>query len=128
MLTGASLSIPLPAVQEYLADTNPWWTVGNGIDPQKRAWPRRAWFPAFMRLVGATDVRRAVVVIGPRRVGKSVMLEQAVQQLMDSGVPGSRIMVAQMDVPSFLGQSLDSVLRLFTDLHRHQTDDSARPL
>jgi uncharacterized protein len=128
MLTGQSLSIPLPAVQEYLADTNPWWVAGSGTDAERRTWPKRAYFAAFMRLVKATDVRRAVVVIGPRRVGKSVMLEQAVQQLMDDGVPGSRIMVAQMDVPSFLGQSLDSLLHLFADMHRHPTNNVAAPL
>ena len=128
MLSGKALSIPLPAVLEYLADTNPWWVAGNGIDAEKRCWPRRSYFNAFMRLVSAIEVRRAVVVIGPRRVGKSVMLEQAVQQLMDQGVAGARIMVAQMDVPSFFGQTLDSLVRLFADTHRHATDDAGNPL
>lgn len=128
MLSKNALSIPLPAVQEYLADTNPWWIAGNGIDAEKRAWPRRAYFNGFIKLVSETDVRRAVVVIGPRRVGKSVMLEQAVQHLMDHGVAGSRIMVAQMDVPSFFGQTLDSLVRLFADVHRHPTDNTANPL
>ncbi|MDT9702307.1 hypothetical protein, partial [Streptomyces sp. P17] len=81
-----SLSIPLPAVQEYLADTNPWWRAGKGIDADMRAWPRRAYFQLFLRLVQAREVRRAVVVIGPRRVGKTVMLHQAIQSLIDTGV------------------------------------------
>lgn len=118
-----SLAIPLPAVQEYLADTNPWWVAGKGIDADMRAWPKRAYFSSFMRLVKAVDVRRAVVVIGPRRVGKTVMLTQAVQELMDTGVAGSRIMVAQMDVPLFSGQTLGSLVKLFVDIHRHRTDD-----
>ncbi len=128
MLVERSLAIPLPAVQEYLSDTNPWWVAGKGIDPELQAWPKRAYFASFMRLVKAVDVRRAVVVIGPRRVGKTVMLTQAVQNLMDDGVPGSRIMVAQMDVPLFSGQTLGSLVKLFIDIHRHSVDNPAIPL
>jgi predicted AAA+ superfamily ATPase len=102
-----------------MADTNPWWIANKGIDAEVNQWPRRAYFPAFMRLIRTTEVRRAVVVIGPRRVGKTVMLLQAVQSLLDAGVPGTHILVAQMDVPLFAGQSLDSLMRLFIDLHGH---------
>jgi uncharacterized protein len=123
-----SLAIPLPAVQEYLADTNPWWVAGRGIDAETMAWPKRAYFPSLMRLIKATDVRRAVVVIGPRRVGKTVMLTQAIQNLIDSGVAGSRIMMAQMDVPLFSGQTLDSLVKVFVDIHRLPTDNAQLPL
>ncbi len=128
MLVEHSLAIPLPAVQEYLSDTNPWWVAGKGIDPELQTWPKRAYFASFMRLVKAVEVRRAVVVIGPRRVGKTVMLTQAVQNLLDAGVPGSRIMVAQMDVPLFSGQTLGSLVKLFIDVHRHAVDNPASPL
>ena len=128
MPISSTLAIPQAAVQEYLADTNPWWLAGGGIDPAKHNWPKRAWFPAFMRLVNATEVRRAVIVIGPRRVGKTVMIEQAIQHLIDHDVAGSRIMLAQMDVPSFVGQSLESLLKLFIETHRHVFIDPKRPL
>jgi uncharacterized protein len=128
MLFEQPLAIPLPAVQEYLADTNPWWVAGKGIDVDMRSWPKRAYFRAFTGLIKATDVRRAVVVIGPRRVGKTVMLMQAVQALLDDGVAGSRIMVAQMDVPLFSGQTLGSLVKLFADFHRHKLDDPTDPL
>jgi len=128
MLLERSLAIPLPAVQEYLADTNPWWIAGKGIDTDIQAWPKRAYFRAFMALIQAIEVRRAVVVIGPRRVGKTVMLMQAVQGLLDTGVAGSRILVAQMDVPLFSGQTLGSLVKLFVDFHHHKMDDSTNPL
>jgi uncharacterized protein len=128
MLNEHSLAIPLPAVQEYLGDTNPWWVSGQGIDTDIRSWPKRAYFPAFMRLIKVADVRRAVVVIGPRRVGKTVMLMQAIQSLLDAGVSGAQIMVAQMDVPLFLGQTLSSLVKVFVDMHRHQTSSVENPL
>lgn len=120
-----SLAIPAPVIRQYMADTNPWWSPAEGIDPETQAWPKRAYYPNFLRLVRDTEVRRAVVVIGPRRVGKTVMLMQAIQALLDDGVPGSCIFYAQLDVPLYSGESLDSLVRAFVDLHRHKP---ARPL
>ena len=120
-----TLSIPPQAIRAYLAELNPWWVAGSGIDPEQAAWPRRAYFAAFMRLVRERDVRRAVVVLGPRRVGKTVMLMQGVQALLDDGVPGTHILYAQLDVPMFSGESLDSLVRLFAESHGHP---DGRPL
>jgi predicted AAA+ superfamily ATPase len=124
-----SLAIPKPAIRAYLQELNPWWVAGQGRDKQLEQWPRRAYFDSFMRLVSETQVRRAVVLIGPRRVGKTVMLMQAIQHLMNNGVAGSCIMYAQLDVPIFAGESLDSLVRMFADIHRHTlARESAQPL
>lgn len=114
-----SLQIPETAIRQYLADTNPWWTHGQGIDDRTRGWPRRAYFAAFVRRVEAQAPRRAVVLIGPRRVGKTVMLMQAVQHLLDAGIAGPQLLYAQMDAPLFMTESLDSLVRRFIELHRH---------
>jgi uncharacterized protein len=120
-----TLRIPESAIRQYLADTNPWWAAGQGIDDRIKEWPRRAYFPAFLRQVTSTSPRRALVLIGPRRVGKTVMLIQAIQHLLDSAVAGSQILYAQMDAPLFMGESLDSLVRRFIEIHRH---DAAKPL
>jgi uncharacterized protein len=117
-----TLAIPQPAIRSYLAELNPWWVAGSGVDPQIAKLPKRAYFPSFMRLLRDEQVRRAVVLIGPRRVGKTVMLRQAIQSLLEAGVPGSRILYAEMDVPMFAGESLDSLVRLFVDVHTHRDD------
>jgi predicted AAA+ superfamily ATPase len=114
-----SLSIPDSAIRQYLADTNPWWTTGQGIDERTRSWPRRAYFAAFVERVQAQAPRRAVVLIGPRRVGKTVMLMQTIQHLLDAGVAGTQLLYAQMDAPLFMTESLDSLVRRFIDIHRH---------
>lgn len=114
-----TLAIPVQAIRAYLAEMNPWWVAGRGIDTDHQSWPRRAYFAGFMKLVREREVRRAVVVIGPRRVGKTVMLMQAIQRLLDDGVPGTHIQYAQLDVPMFSGESLDSLVRLFAEQHHH---------
>lgn len=114
------LEIPVREVQRRLADDNPWWMAGAGIDAERRAWRRRAYFPHFARLVQETSVRRAVVLIGPRRVGKTVMVMHIIQLLLDDGVPGTHIVDLSLDTPLYSDRSLEGLVRLFVETHRHE--------
>lgn len=117
-----AFEIPLPEVQKRLAFENPWWIAGNGIDPERRKWPRRAYFQPFQKLVRELGVHRAIVLVGPRRVGKTVMLAQTIQAIIDDGVPGTHILQLSLDTPLYSGRSLESMVRIFIDLHRHPAD------
>ena len=114
-----SLQIPPHEVQRRLALDNPWWKAGHGIDPEEESWPRRAYFSQFSRLVREAAVRRAVVLIGPRRVGKTVMLKHLIARLLQDGVTGTQVLFLSIDTPLYSGRSLESLVQMFTDLHRH---------
>jgi predicted AAA+ superfamily ATPase len=118
----SQLDIPIQEVQRRLGADNPWWRAGAGIDQVEAAWPRRAYFPHFCQLALSLDVRRAVVLIGPRRVGKTVMLKHLVQRLLDDGVAGTDILYASLDTPLYSGRSLESMVRLFTTTQGHADD------
>jgi predicted AAA+ superfamily ATPase len=118
-----SLEIPLHEVQRRLAMDNPWWQAGRGVDDEERSWPRRAYFRHFAALAGDRAVRRAVVLIGPGRVGKTVMLRQFVQGLLDSGARGIDILCVSLDTPLYGGRTLESLVRLFMDLQGHREGD-----
>lgn len=115
-----SLEIPRKDVLRRLADDNPWWTAGGGIDPEWREWRRRAYFGPFIRLVCEREVPRAVVLIGPRRVGKTVMMKHAVQALLDDGIVGTEILYLSLETPLYAGRSLESLLRDFMEVHGHE--------
>lgn len=117
-----SLEIPRKDVLRRLADDNPWWVAGGGIDPEWRTWKRRAYFAPFMRLVCDLDVSRAVVLIGPRRVGKTVMVKHAIHSLLDQGTSGIDILYLSLETPLYSGRSLESLLRDFMDVHGHQRE------
>lgn len=117
-----SLEIPIREVLRRLADDNPWWVAGNGIDSERRDWPRRAYFAPFIRLVREIEVARAIVLIGPRRVGKTVMLMHAIQALLDHDEAGSRILYLSLDTPLYAGRSLESLVKIFADHHEHKRD------
>lgn len=119
----STIEIPYHEVQRRLSMDNPWWQSGRGIDEEERSWPQRAYFEHFKRFAGDRSFRRAVVLIGPRRVGKTVMLRQFVQSLLDQGTRGVDILYLSLDTPLYAGRTLESLLRLFMEVHRHGETD-----
>lgn len=79
---------------------NPWW-VGGHIDEDYNAMPRRPYFKLFKPLVEERGIRRAVVLMGPRRVGKTVMLYHTVQELIDKGIDPKKIIFITIENPIY---------------------------
>jgi uncharacterized protein len=92
---------------------NPWWTGERSIGAAYGSWRRRAYFDLFLPLVKLRSVRRAIVLMGPRRVGKTVMILQAIQALMDEGVPPRSICYFSVDHPIYNGLSMEKLLSYY---------------
>jgi hypothetical protein len=96
---------------------NPWWDAGAGIDAEYQMFPRRAYLSAFVSLVRQVDVNRAVVLLGPRRVGKTVLVYHCVQNLLDSKTaPGRDVFYLSLETPLFTGLTLESLVGRFRRL------------
>jgi uncharacterized protein len=95
-------------VMARLKYENPWWASGN-IDEEFLTLKRRLFFDLFMPLVLENDVKRAVVLMGPRRVGKTVVMQHAIQQLIDSGVAKHSICFIGIDNPIYLNMGLEQL-------------------
>ena len=88
---------------------NPWWD-GAGIRDDYARMKRRAYFARFERLVLQTDVRRAVVLMGPRRVGKTVLLHHLVAHLLDGRRYGPRdIGYVSLDQPLYTRLPIEEI-------------------
>ncbi|MDX2224029.1 MAG: ATP-binding protein [Rhodospirillaceae bacterium] len=91
------------AVFSRLTEDSPWWAHPNlaGVSIQS-TW-RRDYFSRFFRLLSQTQLglRRALVLIGPRRVGKTVLMKQAIAQLIAEGVDPATILYAPVDTPTY---------------------------
>jgi len=79
---------------------NPWW-VGGRIDEDFNEMPRRPYFKLFKPLVEERSIRRAVVLMGPRRVGKTVMLYHTVQDLIEKGIDPKKIIFITIENPIY---------------------------
>ncbi len=107
-------------IKNRLAFDNPWWNSSEGIDSDVRNLPKRAYFHPFMELVSQTGVDRAVILLGSRRVGKTVILKQTVQALLDRGEQAERIFYVSIDNPIYTGLGPERLLELFVDQHGHE--------
>lgn len=110
------LQVSEKEIESRLRLDNPWWQTGGGIEPDYRDFPRRAYLGDFSSLV-REEVNRAVVLLGPRRVGKTILVYHAIQDLMDTqNVSGRDIMYVSLETPLYTGLSLESLVSRFQRL------------
>jgi len=103
--------IPTEKITERLRFENPWW-VNSQIPDSYAAMARRLYFDLFYPYVTEKSIRRAVVLMGPRRVGKTVMLYHCIQQLLNENVSPQKIFFIGVDNPIYVHLSLDDLLTL----------------
>jgi predicted AAA+ superfamily ATPase len=97
-------------VAEHLKRLNPWWE-GAGMDAATLDLRPRAYLEPVRQLLAQTSLRRAVVLLGPRRVGKTVLIRHLIADLLKRGVPPQRAAYVEMDHPLLHGQSLEALIR-----------------
>jgi hypothetical protein len=92
-------ALPLE-LAENIRTQNPWWTGTEALRPPPfRRWP----FDRMMRML-SRGMTPATVLRGPRRVGKTVLLRQAIQSLLGQGIDGHRILYMPFDeLPTLKG-------------------------
>ena len=100
-------------INSRLRDENPWWINGAGIDRDFAAFPRRAYLQPFVRLLRQDGPQRAVLLLGPRRVGKTILVFHAIDDLLHRNVAGRDILYVSLETPTFFGQSLESLVLRF---------------
>jgi len=82
---------------EALQRLNPWWRDPRARLPGPVLRPRYLQSTIQERLTARLD-RRALVILGPRQVGKSTILRQCIDGLLDGGVPPQNIVHFDFDV------------------------------
>ena len=79
---------------------NPWWTE-NEIASYYAEMHPRLYLDIFYPLVVETEIKRALILMGPRRVGKTVMLFHTIQRLIADGVPPQNIIYISVETPIY---------------------------
>ncbi|WP_255035190.1 ATP-binding protein [Lacihabitans soyangensis] len=73
---------------------------------------KRLYFDVFYPYLKEKTIRRALVLMGPRRVGKTVMLFHSIQQLLNENVESQKIFFIGIDNPIYVHLSLEDILSL----------------
>jgi hypothetical protein len=85
-------------ILKVLTAYNPWWKTGAVNSKMSKTYKRFAFYEAMKRLE-QTDLRRTVVLTGTRRVGKTTILYQMIEALLEKGVPPQKLVYISMDHP-----------------------------
>lgn len=109
-------------IKEKLRSENRWWRH-NQIDDLRKGMKRRLYFKPFWKLLHSLQFNRALVLLGPRRIGKSVMIHHTVQQLIDIGVNSRNIAFVSIDAPVYSGYGLEEIFLICSKSQRIEEDE-----
>jgi uncharacterized protein len=106
------LPISTDLILKRMRFENPWWET-NTIDNEYNTLQRRSYFDLFFKLVEETEIRRAVVLMGPRRVGKTVLMHHAICDLIRKNkIRNTQICFINIENPLYLNMGLEELFDL----------------
>ena len=91
---------------------NPWWKIGELPKDYIQKMKRLAFYDVKDILM-KSDIRRFVVLSGARRVGKTTILYQLIDELLNHGVNEKNIVYMSLDNPILKFGSLDKILEIY---------------
>ena len=105
--------LDIEAIDVALASQNPWHSSGS-VPWWQNPQHERPLASALWRRLLSDASRCHHLVLGPRRVGKSTVLHQTAQKLIDAGVDPRRVWLARMDHPHLAVEDFGEVARWIT--------------
>lgn len=88
---------------------NPWWMSG-AIREDFKALVPRAYLDSFHAMVSNMSVKRAFILMGPRRVGKTVMIYHSIQRFINEGIPPQNLIYLSVETPIYNGIPLEQLM------------------
>jgi len=103
-------------VIKVLRQYNAWWRIPAAIKEASKPQKRLAFYEAF-RMLQHKSVRRFVVLSGVRRAGKTTILYQMIERLLEEGVDPKNILYATFDNPILKLVNVETVLSIYESLY-----------
>lgn len=104
--------IPKEVSINKIKDDNCWWETGR-IDILNDLMKRRLYSELFFKMVEETEPNRALVLMGPRRVGKTVLMHHSIDYLLrNKKVRENKICYINVENPLYLNVSLEELFKM----------------
>ena len=78
-------------VLKRLNTENPWWIKPHEIPESYDSLSARPYLDLLYPLITNRSVNRAIVLMGPRRVGKTVIIHHTIDRLINDGINPTHI-------------------------------------
>ena len=99
-------------VLNLLFSYNPWWQTGTIQKEFIKEMKRFAYYEAIKTMLNR-DIRRSVILCGARRTGKTTIMYQAIDKLINDGVSPKNIIFVSFDHPLLKLCSIDKVIEIY---------------
>ncbi len=99
-------------VMKVLRQYNPWWRTPSAIKEESKPQKRLAYYEA-LRILTHKSIRRFAVLSGMRRVGKTTILYQIIDHLIDEGINPGNILYVTFDNPILKLVNAENVLSIY---------------
>lgn len=99
-------------VLKILNAYNPWWKNGQIPSDYLKEMKRTAYYEAE-KIITNKSVRRFIVLSGARRVGKTTILYQLIQELLNKGINEKNILYLTLDNPILKFGTLDKIMDIY---------------
>lgn len=103
-------------VVKVLRQYNPWWRNPSTIKEESKPQKRLAYYEA-LRLIKHKTLRRFAVLSGARRVGKTTIMYQMMDDLIDEGVNPKNILYVSFDNPIVKLVNIETVFSIYESLY-----------
>lgn len=103
-------------VIKVLRQYNPWWRNPAVIKEESKPQKRIAYYEA-LKMMQHQTLRRFVVLSGARRVGKTTIMYQMIDHLIDEGVSPCNILYVSFDNPIVKLVNVETVLSIYESLY-----------
>ena len=99
-------------ILKVLTAYNPWWK-SNVINPAFAKTYKRFAFYEAMKKLNNSQIRRTVILTGTRRVGKTTIQYQMIDELLRSGITPQKIVFISMDHPMLKLSAFNEILECY---------------
>ena len=100
------------SILKVLSLYNPWWRFGEIQKEYKKPIKRKAYYQV-KEVLGHRDIRRFVLLTGARRVGKTTILYQEIENLLENGIESKNILYVSFDNPILKFNTLNEIVEIY---------------
>ena len=103
-------------VMKVLRQYNPWWQMTSAIKEEIKPQKRLAYYEA-LKMLTHTSIRRFVVLSGVRRVGKTTILYQIIDNLISKNINPRNILYVSFDNPILKFINAENVISIYESMY-----------
>lgn len=101
-------------ILQILYKYNPWWSTNNVSSQFNKSIKRFAYYDANKVFLHST-IRRAILLSGARRTGKTTIMYQTIASLIENGIPSKNILFISFEHPLFKLTNIQSIIEAYKE-------------